>query len=81
MVVEDWEHADWQCEVLVEVEVTDINDNAPSFSQDHHTATLPEDAPVNTVLTKMHATDPDLGMFMPHGFHVLSPVTSYLILS
>lgn len=59
--MEDWEHKDWQCEVLVDVIVTDTNDNSPSFSTASHAATLPEDAPINTVVLKMSATDPDLG--------------------
>ncbi|XP_063862581.1 fat-like cadherin-related tumor suppressor homolog isoform X4 [Scylla paramamosain] len=62
VIIEDWEHADWQCEVLLEVTVTDTNDNSPSFTLASHSATLPEDAPVNTVVLKMHATDPDLGI-------------------
>ncbi|XP_050721222.1 fat-like cadherin-related tumor suppressor homolog [Eriocheir sinensis] len=62
VVVEDWEHKAWQCEVVVEVQVTDTNDNPPSFSLAAHAATLPEDAPINTVVVKMSATDPDLGI-------------------
>lgn len=62
VIVEDWEHADWQCEVLLEVTITDTNYNSPSFTLASHSATLPEDAPVNTVVLKMHATDPDLGI-------------------
>ncbi|XP_071532452.1 fat-like cadherin-related tumor suppressor homolog isoform X3 [Panulirus ornatus] len=62
VVVEDWEHAEWQCEVMVEVHVTDTNDNAPTFTEAAHAATIPEDAPVNTVVLKIHATDPDLGI-------------------
>ena len=45
--------------------VTDTNDNSPSFNLASHSATLPEDAPVNTVVLKMHATDPDLGKYLP----------------
>lgn len=59
--MEDWEHKDWQCEVVLEIIVTDTNDNSPSFSLASHAATLPEDAPINTVVLKMSATDPDLG--------------------
>ncbi|XP_050707145.1 fat-like cadherin-related tumor suppressor homolog [Eriocheir sinensis] len=62
VVVEDWEHKAWQCEVVVEVLVTDTNDNPPSFSLATHAATLLEDAPINTVVLKMSATDPDLGI-------------------
>ncbi|XP_064099968.1 fat-like cadherin-related tumor suppressor homolog isoform X2 [Macrobrachium nipponense] len=65
VLVEDWEHPEWECEVEVEVDVSDINDNPPSFpseSDEAASATVPEDAPVNTVLMKMYASDPDLGI-------------------
>ncbi|XP_050704702.1 protocadherin Fat 1-like [Eriocheir sinensis] len=62
VVVEDWEHKAWQCEVVVEVLVTDTNDNPPSFSLATHAATLLEDAPINTIVLKTSATDPDLGI-------------------
>lgn len=62
VVVTDWEQAGWQCEVALEMTVTDTNDNPPSYGPGTHaTTTLPEDAPVNTVFLKMLATDPDLG--------------------
>ncbi|KAK4302799.1 hypothetical protein Pmani_025146 [Petrolisthes manimaculis] len=61
VVVADWEQEAWQCEVALEVTITDTNDNPPNFGPGTHTTTLPEDAPVNTVLLKMLAIDPDLG--------------------
>lgn len=62
VTVEDWEYAEWTCEVQLQVSISDTNDNAPEFSETSHKATIAEDAPVNTVLIKMHATDPDLGL-------------------
>lgn len=62
VAVEDWEYAEWSCQVQLQVSISDTNDNSPEFTQTNHKATVAEDAPVNTVLIKMHATDPDLGM-------------------
>ncbi|KAG7464950.1 hypothetical protein MATL_G00171040 [Megalops atlanticus] len=44
------------------VEVTDVNDNCPTFSSDSpYTAVIPGDSPRGTVVTHVKATDPDLG--------------------
>ncbi|XP_047739370.1 fat-like cadherin-related tumor suppressor homolog, partial [Hyalella azteca] len=59
--VSDWLVPEWHCDVLVVVAVTDENDNPPLLLEGQYSATVPEDAPLNTVITKLHATDPDLG--------------------
>ena len=61
MLVEDWDHPEWQCEVSLKITLTDVNDNPPKFTHKSYTATTPEDAPLNYVVAKIHASDPDLG--------------------
>uniref|UniRef100_A0A0P4WGF4 Cadherin domain-containing protein n=1 Tax=Scylla olivacea TaxID=85551 RepID=A0A0P4WGF4_SCYOL len=47
------------CNITITVE--DQNDNDPKFSQNRYTATLPEDAPPDTVVLMVRATDRDHG--------------------
>lgn len=47
--------------MTVTVTVTDVNDNPPALEKLEFTATVPEDALTNTVVTKIRAVDPDLG--------------------
>ncbi|XP_069100904.1 protocadherin Fat 4-like isoform X2 [Argopecten irradians] len=46
-----------QC--LVQVSITDVNDNAPTFNPTTYTVTLSEDAAVSTSVTTVSATDAD----------------------
>lgn len=47
--------------VLITVDVLDVNDNAPMFPQDSYTAVIPENAPTNTSVVNITASDPDEG--------------------
>ncbi|CAL4149728.1 unnamed protein product [Meganyctiphanes norvegica] len=60
-VVEDWDYPELQCQVKMIIDIGDINDNAPQFSMNNYVTTVSEDAPINSVVFKMAATDPDLG--------------------
>lgn len=51
-------NSDWY---RVLINVTDINDNAPIFSQSSLKLTIPEDQPVGSVVGSVHATDLDSG--------------------
>lgn len=62
--VQDRERPDWECVSHIDIILSDVNDNPPNFSTANHTAALPEDSPVGTLITKMHATDPDRGKVM-----------------
>lgn len=42
--------------------MSDLNDNAPAFSLPIYTVSLPEDAETGTLVTKVHATDIDIGV-------------------
>ena len=46
---------------LVTVEVSDINDNAPSFTQSSYTSVVPENAPIDLSVSQLQAVDPDEG--------------------
>ncbi|XP_055015027.1 putative protocadherin beta-18 [Boleophthalmus pectinirostris] len=48
--------------VVVHITVLDANDNAPVFSQTVYKASLPENAPMDTVVLKVSATDADEGI-------------------
>ncbi|KAM3613369.1 uncharacterized protein V6R79_024927 [Siganus canaliculatus] len=45
----------------IHVTVLDANDNAPVFSQSVYKATIPENAPLNTIVVAVSATDADTG--------------------
>lgn len=60
--VQDREHTDWECISYIEIYLSDINDNPPLFPSHNFTSTISEDAPIGTIVTKMHATDDDIGV-------------------
>ena len=45
----------------VEIHVTDVNDNIPSFSQSQYDTQLPEMVYANVTVFQMIAKDPDVG--------------------
>ena len=50
------------CSIDVVVSITDVNDNAPVFEQlPRGPLRVREDAPINTTLTRVTATDQDVG--------------------
>ncbi|XP_004530778.1 cadherin-23 [Ceratitis capitata] len=50
-----------QSTVELTVDVLDVNDNAPEFSQHNYTGVIPENAPVDAFVLKVYANDPDDG--------------------
>uniref|UniRef100_A0A7N6F8P6 Cadherin domain-containing protein n=1 Tax=Anabas testudineus TaxID=64144 RepID=A0A7N6F8P6_ANATE len=46
--------------LTVSIQVSDIDDNSPVFSQQTYVVNVPENSPVGTVVLKLSATDPDL---------------------
>uniref|UniRef100_A0A182MY58 Uncharacterized protein n=1 Tax=Anopheles dirus TaxID=7168 RepID=A0A182MY58_9DIPT len=60
--VQDRDHPGWECSSQIELTLTDLNDNPPEFSMNPYSVTLPEDAEVGTLVTKIHATDSDIGI-------------------
>lgn len=59
--VQDREHTTWECSSQIELIISDLNDNAPLFSLPYYSVALPEDVEVGTLVTKVHATDADIG--------------------
>lgn len=51
------------CTTEVYISITDVNDNAPVFTQSTYTVMVPEDAEISTLVTRVSATDYDLGMY------------------
>ena len=49
------------CHAEVYVTLTDVNDNEPSFTQSQYSVSIPENAEINTLLTRVSASDKDLG--------------------
>lgn len=47
--------------VLVNLEISDFNDNPPTFSQNNYTAVVQEDKPPGHTILKFHVTDADTG--------------------
>lgn len=60
--VQDHDRSGWECSSQIEIIISDLNDNAPVFSMHTYTVSLPEDAEVGTLVTKMHAIDADIGV-------------------
>ena len=50
------------CTAEVYITLSDVNDNAPTFTMQQYTVAIPENAEVNTLLTRVSASDPDLGI-------------------
>ncbi|KAM5194966.1 protocadherin-11 X-linked isoform 3-T3 [Hipposideros larvatus] len=46
---------------ILQVSVADINDNHPVFKENEIEVSIPENAPVGTSVTQLHATDADIG--------------------
>ncbi|CAL4152665.1 unnamed protein product, partial [Meganyctiphanes norvegica] len=77
VVVEDWEHPEWQCQVSLKIDVEDINDNAPIFSLNQYDVTIKEDAPVNSIITKIITKDLDLGINSLVNFDLIDSAEGY----
>lgn len=60
--VQDKEHATWECSSQIELTISDLNDNAPIFNLPYYSVSLPEDVEIGTLVTKVHATDADIGI-------------------
>ena len=75
----------WKCSCQVFINVADVNDNPPVFSQQSFSVNVPENSPENRQLMKIHAKDPDVGInrqvsYSMHGddIFVLDRVTGIL---
>lgn len=49
------------CQSEIHLILEDVNDNPPMFSSDHYTACVYENTATKALLTRVQATDPDVG--------------------
>ena len=59
--VRDAGRPEWECTSRVQLTLTDTNDNPPVWSRQQFDSAVREDTAVGSILTKVHATDLDLG--------------------
>ncbi|KPM03017.1 fat-like protein cadherin-related tumor suppressor-like protein [Sarcoptes scabiei] len=63
VVVFDYQNHDWHCTSVVEILLSDVNDEAPKFVPGQiQMIPLPEDSPVGLILGRVQAIDSDIGM-------------------
>ncbi|CAL4160518.1 unnamed protein product, partial [Meganyctiphanes norvegica] len=62
VTVADQEHLEWYCQVRVVIDIEDVNDNEPIFDVNQSAVSVREDAPINSIITKVDAQDLDLGL-------------------
>lgn len=58
-------------EASIEIEVEDVNDNAPVFSQQTYRVNIAEGLPVNTSVIQLSATDKDSGRNKDLTYHIV----------
>lgn len=75
--VQDRETPGWDCTCQLNVQVTDVNDNPPTFPSKNYTAAVPEDYPVGSFVTIIHAVDKDSG----RSYSSYTVVYAYYVLS
>ncbi|XP_033829774.1 protocadherin gamma-C5-like isoform X2 [Periophthalmus magnuspinnatus] len=69
------------------VKLTDVNDNAPTFSQSSYSVDIPENNAPSAPITIVTATDPDLGENAKVSYSILpsmiqgSPISSYVYIN
>ncbi|XP_017952262.1 protocadherin-11 X-linked isoform X1 [Xenopus tropicalis] len=61
---------------ILQVTVTDVNDNRPVFKEKDIEVNIPEDAAVGTSVTQLHATDADLGSNAKIHFYFGNQITN-----
>ncbi|XP_039621712.1 protocadherin-11 X-linked isoform X2 [Polypterus senegalus] len=60
--VEDGGNPPKSSTAILQVTISDVNDNRPKFKESEVEVNIPENAPVGTSVTQLHATDSDLGI-------------------
>uniref|UniRef100_A0AC34QCU7 Cadherin domain-containing protein n=2 Tax=Panagrolaimus sp. JU765 TaxID=591449 RepID=A0AC34QCU7_9BILA len=66
---------------LIEVKITDVNDNIPEFVNPQHTAALSSDAPIGTVVANFAVNDPDEGPSGTINFSLEGEYSDYFAIS
>ncbi|KAJ8667841.1 hypothetical protein QAD02_009504, partial [Eretmocerus hayati] len=79
--VQDRDRPEWECSSQLEIVITDLNDNAPKFSQSSYSASMPEDAEVGSLVAKVHATDDDIGINRKIRYEFIDSADAHFIIS
>lgn len=79
--VQDRDKPTWECSSQLEILISDLNDNAPRFSMLSYTAMLPEDVEVGTLVTKVHATDEDIGINRKIRYELLDSADDHFVIA
>uniref|UniRef100_A0A8C6Y479 Cadherin domain-containing protein n=1 Tax=Naja naja TaxID=35670 RepID=A0A8C6Y479_NAJNA len=74
--VEDGGNPPRSSTAILQVTVTDVNDNRPVFKENDIEVSIPENAPVGTSVSQLHATDADLGSNAQIHFYFSSQISS-----
>lgn len=79
--VQDRDKTSWECSSQIEILISDLNDNAPRFSMPSYSAMLPEDVEVGTLVTKVHATDDDIGINRKVKYEFIDSANDHFIIA
>ncbi|XP_030245298.1 fat-like cadherin-related tumor suppressor homolog isoform X2 [Drosophila navojoa] len=70
-----------ECVSEIIITVSDINDNAPIFTMPNYTVSIQEDAQLQTLITKVHATDKDFGINRKISYSLIGSNSDYFRIS
>ncbi|XP_064544890.1 fat-like cadherin-related tumor suppressor homolog isoform X2 [Drosophila montana] len=70
-----------ECVSEIIITVNDINDNAPIFSMPNYRVSIQEDAQLQTLVTKVHATDKDFGINRKIKYSLIGTNSDYFEIS
>lgn len=60
--VQDRDHFGWECSSIIEISLSDVNDEKPMFTMESYNVFVPEDAEIGSLVTKVLAIDNDRGV-------------------
>jgi protocadherin Fat 1/2/3 len=60
--VQDRDHSGWECSSIIEITLSDVNDEKPMFTMETYNVFVPEDAEIGSLVTKVLAVDNDRGI-------------------
>ncbi|XP_058804510.1 fat-like cadherin-related tumor suppressor homolog isoform X2 [Phymastichus coffea] len=79
--VQDRDKPSWECSSQLEIFISDLNDNAPKFSMQAYSVMLPEDVEIGTLVTKVHATDDDIGINRKIRYEFIDSANDHFIIA
>ncbi|XP_062134609.1 LOW QUALITY PROTEIN: fat-like cadherin-related tumor suppressor homolog [Drosophila sulfurigaster albostrigata] len=79
--VQDGKESIRECVSEIIITINDINDNTPIFSVPKYRVSILEDAQLQTLVTKVHATDKDFGINRKIKYSLLGTNSDYFVIS